>query len=405
VPQGIIGTTYRRITYDIRGNNEIYTTTNMEPESSVTNKCPSGQEYNFDTKACTPCPSIKRFDSNIQKCVGNCPTGQQPNAAGTACEAICPAGQILQGWSGCQPCPVDKISNPQTNTCVSCPSGSIVNKTTNTCDSCTGKQYLNTVSKVCADCPTNQVPNSDHTTCVSCPSGQFINKNGYDCVSCPTGQVYSADRDGCVGCEGNMTFDSSIGGCNRCLVGKIPNINRIGCVECPSGQHVAPSGETCEYCPAGKIWNNNFNWCEYCTLNTYNTDGKTCLPCPTGQISNAEKTECIPAPSFKRGDPINGFTLIYKNDSETTLTTPLSTSGLPQSSSISSSIGAVSSYFNLDAEIPNLISSLSLSNYNYILMFIVTSGKQMIAGNTYLSLNFLAGIVYANKRIYIYKKN
>ena len=365
--------------------------------------CPSGQVWNLNTNSCKCFGSLQIFNSDKTACV-DCPAGQKPNAAGTVCEAICPAGQIFQGWSGCQPCPIDKISNPHTNTCDSCPSGKIVNKTTNTCYSCTGKQYLNTVSKVCVDCPTNQVPNSDHTTCVSCPSGQFINKNGYDCVSCPTGQVYSADRDGCVGCEANMTFDSSIGGCNRCLAGQIPNINRIGCVACPSGQYVSPSGETCEYCPAGQIWNGTLNWCEYCPINTYNTDGKTCLPCPSGQISNATKTGCVPAPSFKRGDPINGFTLIYKNDSETTLTTPLSTSGLPQSTSISSSVGQVSSYFNLDAEIPNLISSLSLSNYNYILIFIL-SGSPMIAGNTYLSLAFLTGIVYTNKRIYIYKKN
>jgi hypothetical protein len=92
--------------------------------------CPSGQVWNLNTNSCKCFGSLQIFNSDKTACV-DCPTGKKPNAAGTACEAICPAGKTFQGWSGCQPCPVNTYQNG--NACEDCPDGGTSSAGSTTC--------------------------------------------------------------------------------------------------------------------------------------------------------------------------------------------------------------------------------------------------------------------------------
>ncbi len=199
-----------------------------------------------------------------------CPSGQTPNAAGTACEP-CPEGQYS----------VNGI-------CMPCPDGTQPNATGDACEPCPDGEYG--LGGVCNPCPPGTQPNSAHTACEPCPEGQY-SVNGI-CMPCPDGTQPNATGDACEPCPDG---EYGLGGvCNPCPPGTQPNTNHTACEPCPDGQYSVNG--ICMPCPDGTQPNATGDACEPCPDGQYSVNG-VCEPCPEGTQPNAAGNACEPCPT------------------------------------------------------------------------------------------------------------
>ena len=245
-------------------------------------QCLAGKYLPANSEKCEKCPEDgKSFckGGSFQKStkiqgVDTCPTGQQPKAVASACEAIkvdCKDGQYLKAGAlqcttcldgykctagkhsynaqkdqGITKCSNGKISNQEKTKCIDAPPTSVECKggfylpaNKNECQACTaghackGGTY-NKGQKTDAGiikCTGITSPNSNKTDCtvqsVTCPEKQYLPVNSKTCTPCVTEQDYV-----CPG--GTLTPSTSVAvGLNSCGENEKPNATYTACETIP----------------------------------------------------------------------------------------------------------------------------------------------------------------------------
>ena len=455
----------RRFTYILSGCDkkvDRIVSTNEPPPPPTRELCPAGQGYdtstnlckvcvgptylNPETGICDRCPGSQVPNSDHTACV-NCPTVEKPNAAGTACEARCQAGYTFQAWFGCQPCPLNQISNRQTNTCETCPpdkhansdrtacetcpSGQGWNSTTKVCESCTGNEYLNTWATACVDCGATAYPKSDRTGCIQCPVGQKLNSSKTGCETCPSGQtfvVWPSGFTGCHICEQN-TYESN-GACIMCPTGTASSPGSSGASSCsaitfPGYITVFDQQETAttfgddtkpdlynvlrtftsrdaalQFCDATET-------CNYIVYDGFEQNFKAVTVIRNSDIrpraATKQRIRGVWSTIYKKLEPvITGFSMVYRNDSTTTLITPPTQTMLGNSDGTSTNLGSAYIYYNGGYDGISTL-ALGLSTCNYLIV-------SRLDSNVFFFNNLNPSDIGTSRTgyqqlVYVYKKN
>ena len=216
-------------------------------------KCPVGSTTSGEGASaasdCNVC--LEGFTWNGSKCVLNCPAGQAPNSAGTACEA-CAVGSWKSATDG--------------SACTACETNQTTVSTGSTSDSaCVCKPGYRLNGTTCTACSTGTYKSdaSNDTTCTSCGGHKTTSGSGKtsaaDCSSCVTGYTGTACTTCAAGYGGNGTT----------------------CTACTSGTYKASSGNTsCGTCPTGQTPNKT-SAATSCTCAAGYT-GSNCTACAQG---------------------------------------------------------------------------------------------------------------------------
>ncbi|XP_063690836.1 very low-density lipoprotein receptor-like [Bolinopsis microptera] len=157
-------------------------------EENCTEDCAAGQSLDQFT-GCEPCPTDEwSLAGNAASTCTACPAGKEVAAgSGTSQSACtwkdCAAGEALDQSYGCEPCPPDEwsLAANAASTCTACPAGKEVAAGSGTSQSaCTWKdcfagQYLDQ-STGCQACPADQwsLAANAASTCTACPAGKGV---------------------------------------------------------------------------------------------------------------------------------------------------------------------------------------------------------------------------------------
>ena len=250
----------------VNGRCETCPSGEFSTEGSPCRACPSDGTLNSAGSGCD-CPAMHGHDLSTNACVlVQCPLGEGPNAAGTACEA-CGAGEAsipdpADGTLslGCERCTGNRYATETdgTGSCEVC--GGVVTR-----DASTGN------NTACTPC-TGNTASSDGLTCRDCGSNGEANSAGTACV-CLAGSG-SDGAGGCIACTGNLF--SSNGLCEPCTGGMVPSESRTGCISCEDGKNPNETGSAC-----------------VCGENEIENESGVCELCPSGQVPDGMLTSCI----------------------------------------------------------------------------------------------------------------
>ncbi|XP_062609932.1 laminin-like protein lam-2, partial [Saccostrea cucullata] len=258
--------------------------------------CPSGSEYNPETKDCDDC--LRGFyrnktDSQQVKCQ-KCP--DQFITVGTKATSV--KNCTIRKGNETKSLTTGNLTGQTNPSPEDCPSGSEYNPETKVCDDCLRGYYRNKTDL-------NQVK------CQKCPD-QFItvgtkaiSKKNCTIKDCPSGSQYNPETKACDDClrgyYRNKTDPQQVK-CQKCpdqfiTVGtKATSVKNCTIKDCPSGSQYNPETKDCDDCPRGFYRDKTDQQqvkCQKCpdqliTLNTKATSVKNCTISKEGVGQNSQ---------------------------------------------------------------------------------------------------------------------
>lgn len=202
--------------------------------------CPTGTNYDKNSKVCVRCSSDSTFNPNTGLC-DLIPIVTPP-----------PKCSIGGSWSTAEGRCVCPSATPYDNGAV--------------CIGCDLPYYWNATVKACSQCPDGQVYNTQQLSCQYCPISAPIERDG-SCVSCPADSYYVPSQRVCLACPVGSTFNQANFTCTL-------NANL-----------------TTPQCPTGATYNSQTKAC-VCPLATPFNNGQQCTTCPNGQHWNITTSQC-----------------------------------------------------------------------------------------------------------------